>query len=332
MSQVANWCFTLNNHTEEEVSSVNTLIEEHNNVQFLVYGFEVGENGTPHLQGYIEMKRSMRLTAMKQLIPRAHFEPRMGTQEQAIEYCTKDGQWYEFGKCKASARETKKNLLQARLRTLKEKVEEGADRDELFDTDPVASVLYNRWLEREMMRHKPPISRDVEVILIHGEPGTNKTRMAHDLYPALYAIPCNTANQSVWFDGMEREHQVLLDDFSGEMPLVQLLRLLDRYRLQVPYKGGHCWFCPDTIIITSNVHPRKWYDYDKRESSWHALKRRIHVVYDFNRTRESDELGYRVGKLLSRNENEEEFDTWFLDLTSINDVLMPQKRSGLFIQ
>lgn len=58
--------------------------------RFIVYQLEVGESGTPHLQGYVVFKKPMRLSAVRQLIPRAHLDIARGTNEQNIAYCTKD--------------------------------------------------------------------------------------------------------------------------------------------------------------------------------------------------------------------------------------------------
>lgn len=45
-----------------------------------------------HWQGYMELTRPMRFTTIQQLIPilgTAHFEPRFGTQDEAVSYCSK---------------------------------------------------------------------------------------------------------------------------------------------------------------------------------------------------------------------------------------------------
>lgn len=84
--------FTLNNYTEEEEASVALL-----GAQYTVYGKEVGESGTPHLQGYVYFKSQRTLESLKKRIPRAHWEIRKGSHEQAREYCVKDGQVTEFG-------------------------------------------------------------------------------------------------------------------------------------------------------------------------------------------------------------------------------------------
>ena len=86
-----NWLFTINNPTEEDDPKEWPT-------QYVTYQLEKGDEGTPHYQGYVEMSSVCRLAAMKKLNPRAHWEPRFGTQDEAIAYCTKedtrvDGPW-----------------------------------------------------------------------------------------------------------------------------------------------------------------------------------------------------------------------------------------------
>jgi len=48
-----NWCFTLNNYTEDEEQSFVDL-EGHKQIRYFIVGKEVGEEEhTPHLQGFI---------------------------------------------------------------------------------------------------------------------------------------------------------------------------------------------------------------------------------------------------------------------------------------
>lgn len=83
-------CFTLNNYTEEEYKQ---LIEME--CKYLVIGKEVGEEGTPHLQGYIEFKTPKRFSTLKNINQRIHWEERRGTAKQASEYCKKEGNFIE---------------------------------------------------------------------------------------------------------------------------------------------------------------------------------------------------------------------------------------------
>lgn len=88
-SQSRKWCFTLNNYTEDEYNSLFVYIST-KNIQY-VFGKEVGENGTPHIQGYLESKSPLLFTSMKKLLPRAHWEKGKGSTEQNLDYCSKDG-------------------------------------------------------------------------------------------------------------------------------------------------------------------------------------------------------------------------------------------------
>lgn len=93
------WCFTLNNPTNDEIDGL--IRWATTNPAYLIFGREVGDNGTPHLQGFFLLKRRRRLSQCKQLpgLSRAHFEIARGSTNQAISYCKKDGDFQEFGEC-----------------------------------------------------------------------------------------------------------------------------------------------------------------------------------------------------------------------------------------
>lgn len=74
---------------------------------YLVIGKEVGESGTPHLQGYIQLKKKSRLAGVKKIIGnRCHIEQCRGTPKENRDYCTKDKQFVEFGQLTPQGRRT----------------------------------------------------------------------------------------------------------------------------------------------------------------------------------------------------------------------------------
>ncbi len=82
-------CFTLNNpEPDEKETLVNELVKM--DLGFII-GDEIGESGTPHLQGYIEFKKQIYLTGLKKLNDHAHWEAARGDRQQNINYCSKDG-------------------------------------------------------------------------------------------------------------------------------------------------------------------------------------------------------------------------------------------------
>jgi len=67
-------------------------------IRYGIYGKEVGDNGTPHLQAFFIFQQPSRLTQVKALLgERIHAEFAKGTSKQAATYCKKEGDYTEFG-------------------------------------------------------------------------------------------------------------------------------------------------------------------------------------------------------------------------------------------
>lgn len=86
--QARRWCFTLNNWSQADYA---TMLQCYTH---LIVGKETGENGTPHLQGYVEFKTPTRFSTLKKKFPTAHWEKAKGDRQHNITYCSKDGDFY----------------------------------------------------------------------------------------------------------------------------------------------------------------------------------------------------------------------------------------------
>lgn len=83
------WCFTLNNYTEKNLSQ---CLEYFRAKKFtFIIGKEVGESGTPHLQGYLRNKNQISFSTLQKALPGAHLEAALGDQESNYIYCSKGG-------------------------------------------------------------------------------------------------------------------------------------------------------------------------------------------------------------------------------------------------
>lgn len=60
------WCFTFNNYTEEEIEQIELVFKIE--CDWYVFQEEMGEEGTPHLQGTFKLKDRKRLTELKKII------------------------------------------------------------------------------------------------------------------------------------------------------------------------------------------------------------------------------------------------------------------------
>lgn len=94
------FCFTLNNYSDDDLAAIIVNEEEYD---YICIGFEVGKKGTPHLQGYIRFDLKVTFKQGVQDIAdifghnRCHVEIAKGSPKQAIEYCKKDGDYFENG-------------------------------------------------------------------------------------------------------------------------------------------------------------------------------------------------------------------------------------------
>jgi Putative viral replication protein len=96
MSRAKYWSLTINNYNERDVEKLRSMVENDENCEHVIFGYEVGENGTPHLQVHISLKNRVRFQIIKNQFPNAHISVtrQLGN---AIDYCKKEGNFEEIG-------------------------------------------------------------------------------------------------------------------------------------------------------------------------------------------------------------------------------------------
>lgn len=262
-------------------------------IQYICGQLERASTGQLHFQGYVQLKRSQRLSWVRNNISdQAHWERQQGTNQQARTYCTPDKEEEVQTFIENTFREagrfisgTATRRARNDLHTLRDAIIEGKTQRQIIADDDLVDTYGNhlRFHDRVRSLIKPAAHPEgVHVILLVGAPGTGKTRLAFERFPKLFEIPIS--NGTLWLDGYDDHETVLFDDFMGrgsKMGLDNTLKFLDRYVRNVPIKGSHVWYRPKTIIVTSNYHPRHWYEWKGREESFEALCRRFHEVIVF---------------------------------------------------
>lgn len=83
------WAFTWNNYTLKDYNSITHWLKKYCNDYRC--GKEIGESGTPHLQGYMSFKHQRTFDSLHNQWPKMHIEFCKGSKKDNIMYCTKDG-------------------------------------------------------------------------------------------------------------------------------------------------------------------------------------------------------------------------------------------------
>jgi len=298
MASARSVCFTLHNYTDKDIAEMRT---KKWTASYTIYGKEIcPDTGRPHLQGYVEWNSSKKFTVMHKFWGgRGHWKARYteSTPAQAAEYCRKEGDFTEWGTMSEQGKRT--DILEAMSM-----VANGATELEIFETLPEVAFKYTKGLEKyrllkEKQSSKGFQKRDVRVYW--GDTGTGKTRSAMEEFPDAFIVSCGVSG--FWWTGYDGEEAVVVDEFRGNIPLCQLLRILDGYAVQVSVHGGTRFLKAKTIIITSNTPPIEWYSNADIES-YKALERRFCLVKVFRSENNltAEVAGNTMPQLLSEEE------------------------------
>lgn len=266
--QIRNFVFTCNNWSQDDVDRLVQLVVQFK-CNYYIYGEETGEKeGTAHLQGYVELESRVVFDKIRKHLCGFHLEPRLGSQQQAIEYCKKQGTYHEYGVPKLQGHRTDIDSIKSVLKS----------------NSSLAALLENedlhlnsqtfRLAERLVKYYDKPRHHKPTVIWFYGASGIGKTRRAVELLPDAYFKSNSTGK---WWTNYDGHDDVIIDDVRKETyPFTYLLGLLDRYPFQVEDKGSLRQFCARRIIITSPLSPYDQYNIDGEDIL--QLVRRIDLI------------------------------------------------------
>lgn len=263
-SRSRSWCFTLNNWTDADTEFLSTVP-----ASYVVYGKEIAPTtGTPHLQGYLQLKEAKTLQAMKTMMgQRYHLEMRQGTTKQAIDYCKKDGDWTEHGKI--SVREAKDDCWGDCIR-----LAEAGDMKTIKSEYPRIFLTHFKTIMSIRAFNSTPLDGTLEHEWWYGPTGTGKSRKAWADYPDHYSKAVNK-----WWDGYYGEDVVVIEEWEpkNEMTAAKLKIWADRYPFPAEIKGGTLSKVrPRKIIVTSNYTIDECFPNPQDNG---PLKRRFKVVH-----------------------------------------------------
>lgn len=266
-NQSRRWCFTLNNYSADEYGSI-TGDAVRAVSSYGIVGKEVGEEGTPHLQGFIIFSIPRRLAYVRSLSGRAHWEPAKGNADQNYTYCSKDGDFIEWGtRPKAGAQG---GIARAEQWRIAREAAVAGDHESVPDDIYIKHYgNIQRITERHMKR--PEDLEAPAAWWIKGESGSGKSYVARSVGD--YYVK----NVNKWWCGYKGEENVIIDDIDPTHGFIAyyLKIWLDRYAFLGEMKGSSSWMRPRRIIITSQYDIK---DVFERKEDQEAITRRCKVI------------------------------------------------------
>ncbi|GFR18562.1 replication-associated protein [Trichonephila clavata] len=235
MSRCHGWCFT-------EFDTEREPVFDESVHEYLIFGREIApDTGRSHFQGYIWFKERKRFAGVKKALGNCHIEPAKGTPEQNKKYCSKDGDFKEYGRLPSIKRGggAFKDVLVA------------AERGEISKIKEEYPGLYIRYKTNILssIAFRTDELENSCGVWICGPPRCGKDASVRKL-GNVYVKSLNK-----WWDGYKNEKYVLISDVEPDHGkwLGYFLKIWsDRYAFNAEIKGSSMLIRPLKIFVTSN--------------------------------------------------------------------------------
>lgn len=279
-----NICFTWNNFPEDWQAQLQARMPP---FKHLIGGVEFAPTtGTPHIQGYVEFKNSVKGSTLKKKF-KMHMEERIKSAEQASGYCEKECDPATLLKIGTHSRQGNRRDISA----VRELIQEGHGMRAVLNDDTLNGCQAVRFAQTYLTYCERPREHAPIVCWFYGKAGTSKTARA--IMYAKRIAPDNwhlQGNDAQWWDGFDGHEVLIIDDLrEDKLSFTQLLYTLDRVPQRLPIKGGFRQNTAKYIFITSAYAPECVYNTNE---DLHQLTRRItHIAQILSNTTCSIEKG-----------------------------------------
>lgn len=253
---------------------------------------ECPDTGRLHLQGYAESTKLLSRLQWQGLLGPGFFARRRGTQAQAISYCTKSETRisgpFKYGSPKETNQGTRTDIHRLVAHAI-----DGSGIDTVLADCAASYMRYFKGYDRIVRHGRKRKQQEIVEKIISGEltvpPVTyiyGDTSVGKTFYVYKTEGPKNVfeltfgdgTKNSIWWDGIEDEKVLLLDDFYGQCKLSYALKMFRPYLFRAQTKGGFDYPVWSKIYVTSNRAPTELYPRLVGTKEWYALQSRFTKV------------------------------------------------------
>ena len=241
-------------------------------IKAFILGFEVGEQGTHHIQAVIQFTQSKRFSTLRNYFKNNHIE-RVYDFKKAIEYCKKENDFLEHGELTKQGHRTD-------IEQFTQAIIDGYSNMELLAEFPSQTQRYLSNIDkiRQMAlaeHYSKELRHDLKVIYLSGSAGVGKTRYIYDTYDISDIYRVSDYNNP--FDNYKGQKILVLDEYDNQLPIQLLLNVIDIYPMLLPARYHDKWACYEKVYIISNHEYNKVFGMYNDELN-KAVKRRIDLI------------------------------------------------------
>lgn len=241
-------------------------------IKAFVVGFEIGQQGTQHIQGVFQFQESKTFKTLRKYFKNNHIE-RIHDFKKAIEYCKKENDYMEFGELVKQGQRTDieafTNAIIAGYSDLELLMEFPSQTQRFLNNiDKIRQMVLTEYYQKNL-RH------NLKVVFMSGDAGVGKTRYIYDRHNItdIYRV----SDYKNPFDNYKGQKILVLDEYNNQLNIQLLLNILDIYPLLLPARYNDKWACYEQVYVISN------YDFDDlfsyyEESIYRAIRRRFTLI------------------------------------------------------
>lgn len=257
-------------------------IEQLNRYAGWIGQLELASSGFEHWQIYVEHTSPIAFKTLRNLFPKGHFEPRRADRSACVRYVSKadtrvDG---PFGSIDPNDVDAKPGA-RSDLDDLRQLVLAGRSIESIMLNEPRA-LRYEHNLASlafHLQRRKSRSSfREIHAEYLWGATGVGKTHSVYERFG--FENLHHVSDYQHPFDNYDGHKILFLDEFMSSLSWSLILRVLDKYPLELPARYHNRPAMFDTVIVAANVPLDRQYSKVKKHdpARWAALERRFSVV------------------------------------------------------
>lgn len=276
------WSVVCNNYTEQNILDFKEFGKGKNQCCF---GLEIGEGGTPHIQGALIIHNKISNTAIRKKLKgfNCDIKFKKSTHKQLFSYCLKgtdeskpvkewtydkpgpDYDGWHFGEFPTNQGE----------RTDIDDIKECTTMKEAFETGHNLQCI--QYYEKYLKYYEEPRRLKPITYWYFGSTGCSKSWLAKKL-ASNWGNVYHKTNKSKWWDGYDGEQVILIDDYNTEWNITfnELLHLTGPGQCRIETKGGTRQFKGLRIWITSPKSVEHTFQHTEIGGELDQLQDRVH--------------------------------------------------------